>query len=109
MNLWLVCFFLLFLGAEGLQWIGQVGGLGEIDLSWTMTVLGGVGLAIASNYRFSRQPISSQPQETVISNSPAQTATAQPLPDASQPPFQESKSSAQAKPSISFEIPKPHS
>ncbi len=51
MNLWLVCFFILFFGAETAQWLGQLPWLGSMELSLPLTVVGGIGLAIASNYR----------------------------------------------------------
>ncbi|HEY9879958.1 MAG TPA: hypothetical protein V6D29_16000 [Leptolyngbyaceae cyanobacterium] len=106
MNLWLVCFFLLFLGAEGLQWIGQVSGLSEVDLSWPIIVLGGVGLAIASNYRLPNQTTPLKVQDSDLPTFP--TVSTQPLPTSTQPPIQVIDR-AKAKPSISFEIPKPRS
>jgi len=57
MKLWLVCFLLLFGVAETAQWFGQLAWFGSVELSLPLTIGGGVGLAIASNYatRFSRR------------------------------------------------------
>ncbi len=57
MKLWLVCFLLLFCVAETAQWFGQLAWFGSVELSLPLTIGGGVGLAIASNYatRFSRR------------------------------------------------------
>ncbi|MGB3291924.1 MAG: hypothetical protein WBB01_02910 [Phormidesmis sp.] len=46
MRLWLTCFGVLFVGAELFQWATQ---LGSWPLSGTWLILGGVGLAAASN------------------------------------------------------------
>lgn len=46
MKFWLACFVLLFAGAELLQWVTQVG-QGQISVAWL--ILGGMGLAAASN------------------------------------------------------------
>lgn len=55
MRLWLVCFITLFGAAELAQWLGQFGGWGQAwgqtEFSLPVLVMGGVGLAIASNYR----------------------------------------------------------
>lgn len=50
MKLWLVCFLILFCGAETAQWLGQLPWVSGVELSLPLTVVGGVGLAIASNY-----------------------------------------------------------
>lgn len=50
MKLWLVCFLILFLGAETAQWLGQLPWVSSVALSLPLTVVGGIGLAIASNY-----------------------------------------------------------
>ncbi len=50
MKLWLVCFLLLFGVAETAQWFGQLAWFDSVDLSLPLTIVGGVGLAIASNY-----------------------------------------------------------
>jgi hypothetical protein len=63
MKLWLVCFFILFFGAETAQWLGQLPWLGNAELSLPLTIAGGIGLAIASNYRPS--PKANLPAPTV--------------------------------------------
>jgi hypothetical protein len=50
MKFWLVCVVLLFLGSEATQWLGQIPWLTSVELSLPMTIVGGIGLAIASNY-----------------------------------------------------------
>jgi len=50
MKLWLVCFLLLFCVAETAQWLGQLAWFNSVELSLPLTIAGGVGLAIASNY-----------------------------------------------------------
>lgn len=50
MKLWVVCFLILFFGAEAAQWLGQLPWLSSVELSLPLTVAGGIGLAIASNY-----------------------------------------------------------
>jgi hypothetical protein len=49
MKLWIVSFLLLFFAAETAQWLGQLPWLNGLELSTPLTILGGVGLAIASN------------------------------------------------------------
>lgn len=51
MKLWLVCFFILFFGAEAIQWLGHLSWVSNVELSLPLTIVGGIGLAIASNYR----------------------------------------------------------
>ncbi|MBD2111142.1 MULTISPECIES: hypothetical protein [Cyanophyceae] len=51
MKLWLICFLILFFGAEAVQWFVQLPWVSSVELSLPLTVLGGIGLAIASNYR----------------------------------------------------------
>ena len=46
MRLWLTCFGVLFVGAELFQWMMQ---LGNWQVSGAWLILGGVGLAAASN------------------------------------------------------------
>lgn len=54
MRLWLVCFITLFGAAELAQWLGQFRllgqGWGQTEFSLPILVIGGVSLAIASNY-----------------------------------------------------------
>lgn len=49
MKLWLVCFILLFSAAKGLQWLGQFSWVSGAELSLPLVIVGGLGLAIASN------------------------------------------------------------
>lgn len=46
MKFWLTCFGLLFIGAELFQWFAELGG-GKLSGVWL--ILGGMGLAAASN------------------------------------------------------------
>ena len=46
MKFWLTCFGLLFIGSELFQWFAELGG-GQLSGVWL--VLGGLGLAAASN------------------------------------------------------------
>ncbi|WOD37487.1 hypothetical protein [Nodosilinea sp. E11] len=102
MKLWLVCFLVLFFGAEAAQWLGQVPWISHVELSLPLTVVGGIGLAIASNYR-SRPtfgPPSPQPAPPPLTNptpppSPAIKAPVQPI---------QTRSKGDT---ISFEIKKP--
>lgn len=110
MKLWLVCFLILFFGAEAFQWLGEVPWVSSVELSLPLTVLGGIGLAIASNHR---QWI----DLTALVNDRTQGAIAPNLdlldPDnaplaAVQPPEPKAKSAqpSQKPNSISFEIKK---
>lgn len=96
MQLWLVCFLLLFFGAEGLQWLGQMPGLGAVDLSVPGMVLGGIGLAIASNYRHQHRKPPLPPDGPRQAEAPPASPIAPRMPS-----FLRSPSS------ISFEIRKP--
>ena len=51
MKLWLVCFLILFFGAETVQWLGHLPWISSVQLSMPLTIAGGIGLAVASNYR----------------------------------------------------------
>ncbi|MGG6238127.1 hypothetical protein ACQ4N7_05760 [Nodosilinea sp. AN01ver1] len=102
MKLWLVCFLILFFGAETAQWLGQLPWVGSAELSLPLTVVGGIGLAVASNYRH-------WPGLGAI----AAKAEAPPLPTASPPPSTTVAASvpppkgSRRTNSISFEIKKP--
>ncbi len=103
MKLWLVCFLILFFGAEAVQWFGQLPWVSGVELSLPLTVVGGIGLAIASNRGalFGRNwPTFGPP--------PAKSADL-PLPSPTPPvvaPVKPAKASHKAD-TISFEIKKP--
>lgn len=101
MKLWLVCFLILFFGAEAVQWFGHLPWVSSVELSLPLTVLGGIGLAIASNYRnwpaFSPPP--AQPKSP-----PLPSPTPQPSPTIATP-AKAPKVSRKAD-TISFEIKK---
>jgi hypothetical protein len=102
MRFGLVCFGLLFMGIEFYQWVAHLTWLGDLDLSLPMTLVGGVGLAIASNYK-SRSARLGSTVEPVIHPpaEPPPTVTPQPAPP--------SMTTAVAdKSSISFKVRKPY-
>lgn len=102
MKLWLVCFLILFFGAEAAQWLGHLSWLSGVELSLPLTVAGGIGLAIASNYHrwptFSPPPAQPKPP-------PLHSPTSQPSPTVATP-AKDAKVSRKAD-TISFEIKKP--
>lgn len=49
MSLWLLCCLLLFVGARGYDWISHQSWFLAPELSLPWVILGGIGLAIASN------------------------------------------------------------
>lgn len=107
MKLWLVCFLILFFGAEAVQWFGHLPWVSSVELSLPLTVAGGIGLAIASNYvaLFGRNWPTFSPLPT--------KAAEPPLPSPAAPPtltvtasVKSSKASRKAD-TISFEIKKP--
>jgi hypothetical protein len=102
MKLWLVCFLILFLGAEAAQWLGQLPWIGGVELSLPLTVMGGVGLAIASNYRHGSRvdPLPPPPEP-----SPLPSIMPPPSPPA-EPPVPSPQASRRAD-TISFEIKRP--
>lgn len=102
MKLWLVCFLILFLGAEAAQWLGQLPWMASIELSLPLTVIGGIGLAIASNYRHWPRlgPLPPSPEP-----SPLPSTLSPPSPTA-EPPVPAPKASRKAD-TISFEIKRP--
>ena len=53
LRFWLVCFGLLFVLVELWQW------LRELTLPLPFCIVGGIALAIASNFRFAQTPASS--------------------------------------------------
>lgn len=99
MKLWLVCFLILFFGAEAAQWLGHLPWVGSVELSLPLTIAGGVGLAIASNYRYWRSSgsVVARPEQPPLPPpSPAVVAPPPALPKVSRKPD-----------TISFEIKKP--
>jgi hypothetical protein len=84
MQLWLVCCLVLFAVAEGWQ------GWGQIDLSLPLVLIGGIGLAIASQPW--SWPPASPPKSLEVTPPPAPQMP---------PPVQPGRSS------ISFDIAKP--
>ncbi|MFQ4135042.1 hypothetical protein PGN35_001870 [Nodosilinea sp. PGN35] len=97
MKLWLVCFLILFFGAEAVQWVNHLPWMGSVELSLPLTIAGGVGLAIASNYR--SRPSLGPPGVPPLPSPP-------PSPKAAAAPVSTSKASPKAD-TISFEIKKP--
>ncbi|HZG39511.1 MAG TPA: hypothetical protein VEZ50_12585 [Nodosilinea sp.] len=101
MKLWLVCFLILFFGAEAVQWLGHLPWVSSAELSLPLTIAGGIGLAIASNYRHwpSLGATPTQPEPSPLPNpTPAPSPTVEPP---AQPP------QARKGDTISFEIKKP--
>lgn len=102
MKLWLVCFLILFFGAEAAQWLGQLPWVGSAELSLPLTVVGGIGLAIASNYRswatFSTPPAKPETAIKPVPPPPTSTTVTAPLP---------SSQASRKGDTISFEIKKP--
>lgn len=77
MKLWLVCFLVLFFGAEAVQWFSHLPWMSGVELSLPLTVMGGIVLAIASNHGalFGRDrptfgPPPAQPETPPLPNSP---------------------------------------
>ncbi|MBD2232972.1 hypothetical protein [Phormidium tenue] len=99
MKLWLVCFLILFFGAEAVQWFGHLPWVSSVEPSLPLTLLGGIGLAIASNYRnwptFGPAP---KPEDPPLPSSPPSPSIATPV--------NTPKVSRKAD-TISFEIKKP--
>jgi hypothetical protein len=109
MKLWLVCFLVLFFGAEGFQWFVGLHWFSGAEFSLPTVLIGGAGLAIASNYRY-LQTLGLFPSDEVHS---LPSPSSQSLPVTGPPHSQPTQSVQPAKPesvrgkSISFEIRKP--
>ncbi|MEM9092859.1 MAG: hypothetical protein AAGC93_29545 [Cyanobacteria bacterium P01_F01_bin.53] len=116
MKFWLACFVLLFAGAELFQWVAQ---LGELSGAWL--VLGGMGLAAASNAKHlpmmgkhKAVPLKSKTEQVVQSQTAsnesvtvADSLQTQPSPsttETSSGPLQETSSSLSDQDSISFKV-----
>lgn len=113
MNLWVLCVVVLFVGVEGMQWLGQFPLPSPMDFSQPWMILAGVGLAIASTRSLRREALpSDQSQEPpkVDSSAPAPAQPpAQPAVAPWSPPVstRRSKVKAPGAAPISFEIRKP--
>ena len=112
MKLWIVCFVMLFGAFELYQWICQVSGFSDAQLSLPIAVAGGIGLAIASNYdRASGLPFNTLGDGAAQSNplSPSQPMPLQTSTQSNQPCKRSISFQilTQPKRSISFEISKP--
>jgi hypothetical protein len=112
MKLWLVSFLILFFGAEAVQWVLQFHWFSGVELSLPVVVMGGIGLAIASNYRqfqalgllpeiFPNRELPSTPKPS------APTSTESTLPQPVETPAAATTNSRTTENSISFEIRKP--
>ena len=111
MKLWVVCFVILFGSFELFQWICQFSWFSNAQLSLPVAVVGGIALAIASNYeRMAGLPFNSlaarNPQSDGLSdNQSIPSQTAKPLNQSDRQPIS-FQILTQSKRSISFEIPK---
>jgi hypothetical protein len=106
MRLWLLCCALLFAATQGYEWIQHQAWFVAPELFSPWVVLGGVGLAIASN-RFARSSDSRQPRQQGSQATPSLTP---PSPwEASQTTTVTSTTPKTPRPrsTISFEIAKP--
>ncbi|MBF2036479.1 MAG: hypothetical protein IGR92_13650 [Leptolyngbyaceae cyanobacterium T60_A2020_046] len=111
MWLWLVCCGVLFIAVQGYQWLDSHGWT-QVDLAWPWVLLGGVGLAIASNRKprsltsIAPPPISPVDPSPTPPPKPAKAPPPSPSAAAAQPNARPVAPSPRS-PSISFEIPKP--
>lgn len=78
MNLWFLCCLLMFMVSQGYGWLNQQPWFVVPDLALPWILLGGVGLAIASN----RQPgsVPSHLDQLGSQDSPDSPSTLQPIP-----------------------------
>jgi hypothetical protein len=108
MKLWLVSFLILFVGAEGIQWFVHLHWFSGVELSVPAIAIGGIGLAVVSNYR-QLQALGLLPEFFPPSDlDPSGNPQAAPLsPPAVNPGPPAAAKDAGKKQSISFEIPKP--
>ncbi|WP_421658057.1 hypothetical protein [Leptothermofonsia sp. ETS-13] len=99
MKVWITCFVALFGAAELLQWFQQ------FSLPLPVFVVGGVFLAIASNYdKLPNFPFHSDDDEPEVLQNPYPPAQ---LTQSSQPASQPVSSPKRWERSVSFEIRKP--
>jgi len=112
MKLWLVSFLILFFGAEAIQWILQFHWFSGVELSLPVVVMGGIGLAVASNYR-QFQALGLLPEmfpaaEPLASKeTPTRSLTESTPPHLEKSPPVETTPTLKKGNSISFEIHKP--
>ncbi len=104
MKFWLACFLLLFVGAELFEWVAQIG-------SWHPSgvglVLGGMGLAAASNA--AHLPKLVKPAETAKGSAIASTSTEESAESKTKNNLEKPVSIAEpsVRDSISFEVRSP--
>jgi hypothetical protein len=112
MKLWLVSFLILFFGAEAIQWVLQFHWFSGVELSLPVVIIGGIGLAIASNYR-QFQALGLLPEIFPASDMPvSQDRSPEPLPESKPPQVTTSQpavvaASRKKEHSISFKVSKP--
>jgi hypothetical protein len=106
MALWLLCCILLFITSRGYDWLSHQSWFATPELSLPWLVLGGLGLAIASNYSVWQSLTAPEPPSSAIDDryAPAAgvaspTVTNAPAVSPPLPP-----SSAKRSASISFEV-----
>ncbi|MEO0457570.1 MAG: hypothetical protein AAF152_13465 [Cyanobacteria bacterium P01_A01_bin.114] len=119
MRFGLICFLVLFLSTEFVQWVTHLAWLGgSIDLSLPLALLGGGGLAIASSYKHAfvtpAQSVPPTPTEAVPAEAfPTEAISTEAFPPEAVPgktaPTQlADPSEDSSKSSISFKINPPH-
>lgn len=114
MRFGLICFLVLFLSTEFVQWVTHLAWLGgSIDLSLPLALLGGGGLAIASRYKHSfvtpAQSVSPTPTEAVPAEAfPTETISTEAVLGKTAPTQLADPSEDSSKSSISFKINPPH-
>lgn len=105
MRLWLVCCVLLFLAAQGYDWMHHLPWLAEFALPLPLAIAAGTGLALISNYTAgsslpsSNGAIAPKVAEPTVPVSPQETAQSPQAPARTPASVQSSGTS-----SISFEI-----
>ena len=102
MKFWLSCFFLLFVAAELFEWAAQIGGV-QPHGAWL--ILGGMGLAAASNAAHLPKLSSSGEAEAIAENQPIENQAEEPQKDStSQPDKPTSVAEQSQEDSISFKV-----
>ena len=108
MALWLLCCILLFITSRGYDWLSHQSWFAMPELSLPWLVLGGLGLAIASNYSAWQSLTTSSTLPDATDNlGPPTVSTTSVVTDApakSQPP---AVNSARQPASISFKVATP--